>query len=197
MTLTVTTTFDLGDNVTLAAYKNDEHIGTMVIKEGKLKYYNFLSKNTEEYSEDNISVFEDYCSNENITFKKVADRKWISFQPNPMKNNTTDCTFRAYAKAEGISWDEAYDIASTMGKEMKLMPNDHKVVDKILKDKFKYSYTKLNKEDKKTINEFSIEHPEGIYILWSHGHVTTLYNGYYYDSWDSGDKKIKGYYTKK
>lgn len=196
MTITLTTTFELGDNVTLAAYSKDEHVGTMIIKDGKLTYHDLLTKEVGEYDEDTLFMFENFCNEKSLTFKKVLDRKYINYQPNPKKNNTTDCTFRAYSKAEGITWDEAYDIASEYGKDMKLMPNDHKVVDKILKEKFRYTFTKFTKEEKKTVNEFAIEHPNGTYIGWLHGHVVAIIDGYYYDSWDSGDRKLKGYYKK-
>lgn len=197
MTITLTTTFELADNVTLATYDTmNIHIGTMVIKDGKLKYHDLITKEVEEYDEDNLSEFEEFCNKKQLTFKKIKDRNYIEYQPNPKKNNTTDCTFRAYSKVENMTWDEAYNIGCEYGREMKLMPNDHKVVDKILKEKFGYSFTKFAKDEKKTVNEFAIEHPEGIYVGWLHGHIVAIVNGYYYDSWDSGDRKLKGYYKK-
>ena len=196
MTITLTTTFELGDNVTLAAYSEDTHVGTMIIKDGKLTYHDLITKEVGSYDEDTLFMFESFCNERGLTFKKVSDRKYINYQPNPKKNNTTDCTFRAYSKAEGITWDDAYNIGCDYGRDMKLMPNDHKVVDKILKEKFGYSFTKLTKEDRKTVNEFAIEHPVGTYVGWLHGHVVAIIDGYYYDSWDSGDRKLKGYYKK-
>jgi len=196
MEITLITTFVLNDNVTLAAYNEDEHVGTMVIKDGILTYHNLITHKTEEYTEDNLKEFEDFCNEFKLTFKKVSDRKYINYQPNPKKNNTTDCTFRAYSKVEDISWDEAYNIGCEYGRDMKLMPNDHKVVDKILVEKFGFKFVKFSKEDRKTVNEFAIEHPSGTYVGWLHGHVVAIVDGFYYDSWDSGDRKLKGYYKK-
>lgn len=198
MTITLKTTFELEDNVTLEAINktSEEHVGTLVIKDGVLTYHNLITRECEEYTEDNVNEFEDFINEYNLEFKKSRERKYVNFQPNPKKNNTTDCTFRAYAKAEGITWEEGYDIASRYGRDMKLMPNDHKVVDKIIRDEFGYNFTKLEKGSKKTVNEFAIEHPNGTYILWMHAHVVTVVDGNYYDSWDSGDRKIKGYYIK-
>lgn len=198
MQITLKTTFELTDNVTLEAYNktSDEHVGTLVIKDGKLIYHNLILHKEEDYDEDTLSEFENFVNEFQLEFKKSRDRKYINYQPNPKKNNTTDCTFRAYSKAENITWEEAYDIAVALGKEMKLMPNDHKVVDKILKDNFGYSFTKFKKEDRKTVNEFAIEHPKGTYVGWLHGHIVAIVDGYYYDSWDSGDRKLKGYYMK-
>lgn len=39
-----------------------------------------------------------------------------------------------------------------------------------------------------TVNDFCIDHPNGTYILAIDGHVVCVTDGYYYDSWDSGDE---------
>lgn len=55
---------------------------------------------------------------------------------------------------------------------------------------------KTQKVAKMTINEFAISHPFGIYVCLIHGHAVTIVDGEYWDSWDSGDKKISKIYTK-
>lgn len=210
MEITLITTFDLSQDITLDAYNNEEKVGTAVIKNEELTYYNLVVNKIEKYDKDNLEEFVTFVDEYNLKFKKVADRKWIKYNPNPQNNNTGDCSIRAYCKAENLDWNDAYDMASKLGKEMAMICDDHKVVDKILTEKFGYTYHKgdhcfvkdkdgngkLEKGKKKTINEFAIEHPKGKYILWVHAHIVTVIDGYYYDSWDSGNKKINGYYTK-
>ena len=40
-------------------------------------------------------------------------------------------------------------------------------------------------------------HPYGIFILHVHGQLVTVKNGEYYDTWDSGDKKVTKIYKPK
>ena len=197
MEITLITTFDLSQDITLDAYNGEDKVGTAVIKDEALTYYNLLMNKIEKYDKDNLEEFVDFVDENKLTFKKVADRKWVKYQPNPKNNNTGDCSIRAYCKAEGLEWDDAYDMATKLGKEMSMICDDHKVVDKILTENFGYKYIKGEKgAKKKTVNEFAIEHPKGKYVLWVHAHVVTLIDGYYYDSWDSGNRKLNGYYTK-
>ena len=37
-----------------------------------------------------------------------------------------------------------------------------------------------------TVEDFCIDHPHGVYVLGCDGHVLTVVDGLYYDSWDSG-----------
>lgn len=39
-----------------------------------------------------------------------------------------------------------------------------------------------------TVRDFCIDNPRGTYILATDGHVVTVRNGRYYDSWDSGNE---------
>lgn len=197
MEITLITTFDLSQDITLDAYKEEEKVGTAVVKDETLTYYNLADNRIEKFDKENLQDFIDFVDKNKLTFKKVADRKWVKYQPNPKNNNTGDCSIRAYCKAENLEWDDAYDMATKLGKEMSMICDDHKVVDKILIETFGYKYVKGEKGAKKrTVNEFAIEHPKGKYILWVHAHVVTLIDGYYYDSWDSGNRKLNGYYIK-
>lgn len=48
-----------------------------------------------------------------------------------------------------------------------------------------------------TVEEFSKRHPIGTYIIHTKGHVVTVKDGKYYDSWDSGKKIVLDYWVKK
>lgn len=197
MEITLNTTFDLADDLTLEVSNvNGKIVGTLIIKNGNINYHDFELDKVIDYGQD-VDRFVFNAEDEGLSFRKISAKRFIEFQPNPKKNNTGDCSFRAYAKAQNITWDEAFDIAVKHAKEMNLMPNDHKVVDKILTSEFGFKFHKFTKDDKKkTVNEFAVENPVGTFIAWMHGHVVTIVNGYYYDSWDSGDRKMKGYYYK-
>jgi hypothetical protein len=43
---------------------------------------------------------------------------------------------------------------------------------------------------KPTVKEFAESHSEGIYLLSVAGHYVTIREGYYYDTWDCGNKKV-------
>ena len=105
---------------------------------------------------------------------------------------------RSYCAAFGITWDKAFDIASRVAKENSSMIQY--VADKVLIDEFnctvdeKYNKKKVKGKDRITVNEFAIAHPYGTYILHVRSHQVTVKNGEYWDSWDSGDKKIDTVY---
>lgn len=124
--------------------------------------------------------------------------RWVEFNPNPGKNTkANDCTIRAYCAAEGLSWDEAYDIASQAGKDNAYMPNDKSTVEKIITEKFGYEVCKLEKGEKKlTVSEFAIKYNVGTYLVMVARHLVAVVDGQYYDSWDCGDKKVSKYFEK-
>ena len=47
-----------------------------------------------------------------------------------------------------------------------------------------------------TVNDFCADHPTGTYILCIDGHVVTVQDGKYFDTWDSGNE-IPVYYWEK
>ena len=81
-------------------------------------------------------------------------------------------------------------MTADFGMECAALPDDNKVVDKILTEKFKYTPHKLGKDERCTVNEFAVANPFGTFVLKVNSHVVALVDGLYYDSWDSGDKKV-------
>lgn len=47
-----------------------------------------------------------------------------------------------------------------------------------------------------TVEDFCRDHPEGTYILAIDGHVVCAVDGFYYDSWDSGQEIPIYYWTR-
>ena len=59
----------------------------------------------------------------------------------------------------------------------------------------KYNKKVVKPKERITVGEFATTHPYGVYVLLMRNHAVTLRNGEYWDSWDSGDKKIDTVYN--
>lgn len=109
------------------------------------------------------------------------------YNPNPNKNRVGDCTVRAICKATGQSWNRVYAWLSAYGFIAKDMPSANHVWGRYLRDQ---GYVR------RLVEDFCQEHPEGTYILAIDGHVVCAVDGFYYDSWDSGQEMPVFYWTK-
>lgn len=193
MDIIVNGLFDLSKDktyVVLTAEKDEK--GTLSVKKG-VTVAKIKGLPDHEFADDN--ELKEWIEENNYVLALETPR-WLAYNPNPQLNKTTDCTIRAYCAAEGIDWEIAYGIACDKGKELALMPNDDKTVHEILENYFGYEYVKLTKDEKCTVKEFAIDHTKGRFILNCTHHLVTVVDGEYWDSWDSGEKKVKGYYIK-
>ena len=172
---------------------------TLIIKDEQVKVY-FENGDPEKDFKNNYNEVIDFILDNELTCVKLmsGDKRWHEFNPNPKDRNIGDCTLRSYCAAFGISWDKAFDIASKIAKENASMIQY--MADKILTEEFncvvdeKYNKKSVKGKDRITVNEFAMTHPYGIYILHVPKHQVTVINGEYWDSWDSGDKKIDTVY---
>jgi hypothetical protein len=87
-------------------------------------------------------------------------------------------------------------MAASAGMEAAALPDDNKVVELMMVERFKYAKTRLKKDERITVNEFCIANPVGTYVLKMRGHLVAVVDGLFYDSWDCGNKKITEYYSK-
>ena len=116
------------------------------------------------------------------------------YNPNPELNRVGDCTVRAVSKALNESWDDAYDRLCAKGFEMGDMPSSDSVWGSVLRQNGVYRMVTPNMcPDCYTVSEFAREHPRGVFVLALGGHVVTVVNGDWYDTWDSGDE-VPQYY---
>lgn len=194
---TVETTFDSSENLIFACLDaQGNHVGVVKTKNDKIMFTN--NENKTKHFEEDVDEFMKFMDENSYHLNRPSaeDSKWVEYQPNPKKYNTGDCTIRAYCKVENMTWEDAYDMAADYGMECAALPNDNKVVDKILTEKFKYTAHKLSKEERCTVKEFAVANPFGTYVLMVNKHVVAVVDGLYYDSWDSGDKKITKYWQK-
>lgn len=115
--------------------------------------------------------------------------RWKQYNPNPIKNNVGDCTVRAISKALNQDWETTYAGLSFMGFSLSDMPSANRVWSEYLRRKGFKRYIIPNEYPcDYTVNDFAIDNPEGIYVLALDGHVVTVVDGYYWDSWDSGNE---------
>lgn len=193
------TVFDLSENLIMTACDCfGSNFGILTVKDEKIKLSIDSTGKTKSFSD--VNKFMKFVEDNKLTFKKLSvenGTRFIKYNPNPQKKNTGDCTIRAYTKAENITWEQAYDIAMRIGKKYAAIPDDSNVVDKILTEEFGYKRNKFDKPSKRlTVEEFAVTFNKGTYVLKLRNHLVTVENGFFYDSWNSGSKKVLAYYNK-
>ncbi len=125
---------------------------------------------------------------------------YVYYNPNPRRRTTTDCVVRAISKLMGMSWDEAFIRLSFMAYYKKdNLEKNHVWGDFLVMNGFTKHFIPNECLNCYTVKDFAYEHPYGMYLLridgLTSGHVVTLIDGDYYDSWDSGDEVVEYYYS--
>ena len=118
------------------------------------------------------------------------------YNPNPSRNRVGDCTVRAICKATGKTWNEAFLSLCTFGLNIKDLPSANIVWGKYLYSIGFRRHLIDDSLEEYTVADFCRDHPEGTYILAIDGHVVCAVDGYYYDSWDSGQELPVFYWTR-
>lgn len=184
------------DNSFTLVNDNVENMATVVIKDQEVGIY-YEDGRIEEFGED-VDAMLERVNELGWRFIKLmnGNHRWRKYNPNPQSRNIGDCTLRSYCAAFGIDWEQAFDIASRIAKENSSMVQY--VADKVLVDHFGCTideeYKKTKAKDRITVNAFAMTHPYGTYVLHVRQHQVTVKNGEYWDSWDSGDKKVDRIY---
>lgn len=115
--------------------------------------------------------------------------RYINYNPNPMGLSVGDCTIRAISKVTNKSWKTTYLNLVLQGYKMYDMPSANRVWGEYLREN---GYVRRIIPDTcpncYTVRDFCMEHPIGRYILGTGEHVVAVVDGYYYDSWDSGNE---------
>ena len=190
---------NIEENCTMTLVDNNlNNVGTVVVKEKKISLY------TED---DQVTDFKDFDSllqhvnDSNLSFYKFIDanHRWHEYNPNPKKKNVGDCSLRAYCAAFGWTWEEAFEKSSEIAKDEAIMMDTHKTCEKVMEGEGYVLDEEFKKSKRKdlTVNEFALTHPYGTYFLNTHGHLLCVKDGEYWDSWDSGKKKVRRIYIKK
>lgn len=112
---------------------------------------------------------------------------WVEFNNNPVGRKVGDCAVRAVSKALNMGWEASYIALTINGLSMGDMPSSDAVSGSLLR---MHNYYRKAVPDTcpacYTVEDFCEDHPEGTYVLYCGGHVVTVVDGDYYDSWDSG-----------
>lgn len=108
----------------------------------------------------------------------------------------SDCVIRALANAMDKEWDDVLKELTDVALEIKDSPTSDKVIEKYLQ---RLGYTKerqLRKEDntKYTVDEFARYKDKGNYIIRVAGHLTSVKDGYIYDTWNCSRKTTGNYW---
>ena len=113
---------------------------------------------------------------------------WQFYNPNPVRTDGVgDCAVRAVAKALDMTWERAYVELCMNGFLMGDLPNSDLVWGSVLRlHGFSRDVIPNTCPDCFTVNDFCRDHPQGVFVLKSNGHVAAVRDGILYDSWDSG-----------
>ena len=189
---------DISENCTMTLVnENLENVGTVVVVKNKISLYD---GETEPQEFKDFDELLDYVNDNDLSFFKFldADHRWHEYNPNPKKKNVGDCSLRAYCAAFGWTWEEAFEKSSEIAKDEALMMDTHKTCEKVMESEGYVLDEEFKKSKRKdlTVNEFALTHPYGTYFLNTHGHLLCVKDGEYWDSWDSGKKKVRRIYIK-
>lgn len=122
------------------------------------------------------------------------------YQPNKkdIKDEFGDCVIRTLTKVLDREWIEVFEELIPYAREFQCMPNGKKCYETYLKDNgFTYHGISNKKGSKRpTVESFTKSHKEGTYVLRVANHLVASSNGKYYDTWDSGECCMYGYWEK-
>lgn len=120
------------------------------------------------------------------------------YNPNPLNRRVGDCTIRAISKVTDQNWETTYSAIAIQGLLLCDMPSGNQVWGSYLRSKgFKRYLIPDEYMDTYTVRDFCEEHPKGMFLLALDSHVVAVYDGDYYDTWDSGNEIVIYYWMRK
>jgi hypothetical protein len=131
----------------------------------------------------------------------MTKSRYRYYQPNKkdLKDEYGDCVIRALTKVTGKEWLQVFEELLPYARELQCMPNGKQCYESYLRDNgFEYHGISNKKGSKRpTVDSFTKENKEGTYFLRVANHCVAVVDGIYYDTWDSGDYCIYGYWKRK
>lgn len=125
----------------------------------------------------------------------MSKYRYLNLNPNGL--DTGDCTIRAISLFLNQSWDETYLGVCNEGYFLKDMPESNRTWRSYLLKHDCYRTPVPNTCPRcYTVNNFCYDFPYGRYLLKVDEHVVAVVNGYYYDTWDSGDEVVLYFWRK-
>ena len=130
----------------------------------------------------------------------VVSKRYKYYQPNKLdlKDQYGDCVIRALSKVLDKDWLATFDDIIPYARELQGMPNSKHVYTAYLQaNGFEYHGISNKKGTKRpTVDSFAKDHKTGTYFVRVANHVVAVVDGVYYDTWDSGDCSMYGYWEK-
>lgn len=127
--------------------------------------------------------------------------KYVYYQPNKkdLRDKVGDCQIRALSKALGLTWSETFDLITPICRDQQVMDvfscDLAKTKEALTKLGFTYHVISNKRGTRRpTVATFARSHNKGRYIASVAHHVVAIVDGKYFDTWDSGDKCLYGYY---
>ena len=128
----------------------------------------------------------------------MASRNYKYYQPNKkdLKDKYGDCVIRALTKVTGKPWEKVFDELILIARELQCMPNGKPCYERYLTENgFLYHGVSNAKGTKRpTVDRFAKDHHNGTYFVIVANHVVSVVDGIYYDTWDSCDCCLYGYW---
>lgn len=122
---------------------------------------------------------------------------YVYFNPNPTGAKTRDCAIRAVAKALDLTWEEAFALIAANAYQMGNMMDMDYVWGSVLRQQgFARHIVPNTCPDCYTLRNFAYDHPCGVFVVGTGGHVATVVDGDIYDAWDSSDEVSVYYWSK-
>ena len=118
---------------------------------------------------------------------------YVEFNNNPCGRRVGDCVVRAISKALNMGWESTHLMLDVNAISMGDMPSSDAVWGATLRQ---HNFYKHLIKEYTTVKDFCEQHPKGLYVLALGGHVVTVIDGDYFDSWDSGSEIIQYYWSK-
>lgn len=122
---------------------------------------------------------------------------YIFYNPNPRGRFVGDCVIRAVCKVTHQDWRTVHADLADLSDEMCNNMCADEVWGEYLRDR---GFTRHSVRNTcpycYTIRHFCEDHPYGIHMLKTNGHVVSVVNGNYYDTFDSGNDTVMYYWSK-
>lgn len=136
--------------------------------------------------------------------KERSMSRYQYYQPNKkdLKDKVGDCQIRALSKALGLSWLETFDLITPICREQQVMAIFSCDLEKTKEAMSRLGFTYQGVSNKKgskrpTVSTFAKTHPKGVYIANVAHHEVAVVDGKYFDTWDSGECCLYGWFELK
>ncbi len=118
---------------------------------------------------------------------EARTENFIKFNAHPKGLQVKDCVVRAVSTAFRKDYLEARRELNRAKRDLGYSSyKDRKFLYDYLKGYERLLFKGVSGQERTKVRNFLAEHPKGTYIVSVRGHVTTVIDGFLYDTWDCG-----------